>query len=196
MKGRRTGIDFSKHKLTVEKSTRCTIYDFKQPGTVIHRVIFINACNILSVTGDFGNWVFCREFHPKRGEKISDGYWMEKATIASCQEFKKYDSETTCKLIDEEIEEISQEGYYSDQEAKMEHIEFLNECKKRADEELEYLNYAVYQSPSWMDFESMIVGKKVNHWLYCIFDAFEAMCLMWPEVEFEFNQNGSYSINL
>ena len=37
------------------------------------------------VTGDVGNWMFCREFHPSSKGHVSDYYWVEKLQMSSSQ---------------------------------------------------------------------------------------------------------------
>jgi hypothetical protein len=61
---RRTKIDFSEHELKITQLEGVLIHEFKRPDTRNCMLVFINTCGVMTVTGDFGNWVFCREFHP------------------------------------------------------------------------------------------------------------------------------------
>ena len=96
----RTKIDFSKHKYSVSRpDDNVAIYQLKIPGTRMHQFTFINACGILAVTGDYGNWIFCREFHPASKGFVSDYYWLEKLEAGSCQDGKEFDSARTIKEL-------------------------------------------------------------------------------------------------
>ena len=66
----------------------------------------------MAVTGDIGNWIFCREFHPKAGKNnyASRSYMDEKLRISSEQKSEKYDSEEALKEISKFKEEF--ESYY------------------------------------------------------------------------------------
>lgn len=105
---KRTDVDFSKHELSVIKeSDNCIIYVLKIPGTVVNMIKFINVDGICAVTGDFGNWIFCREFHPAAKNYVSDGYWLEKLRTSSSQKPSKYDSERTAEAIRERAKELN-----------------------------------------------------------------------------------------
>lgn len=95
---KRTETDFSKHVLKVVKNDLVTIYDFAIPDTYSRSIKFINTCGIMAVTGDYGNWIFCREFHPDK-EGVSDSYWVEKLRILSCQDPYEFDSKTAQEQI-------------------------------------------------------------------------------------------------
>lgn len=97
---KRTDVDFSKHVLNISKNDLVTIYDFAIPGTYSRSIKFINTCGIMTVTGDYGNWVFCREFHPDK-DGVSDGYWVEKLRILSCQDPYEFDTDTAREQIQE-----------------------------------------------------------------------------------------------
>jgi len=88
---KRTALDFSKHEIIVVKENGLLIHHLKIPKQWTNNIKFINTNNILAVTGDFGNWIFCREFHPSKDGYVSDGYWHEKLNIASTQDGKEID---------------------------------------------------------------------------------------------------------
>lgn len=167
-KGRRTGLDFSRHELIVTKNELVTIHHLKKPGTIIHSVKFINVEGSLVVKGDFGNWIFCREFIPDASnELISDGYWCEKLEISSKQTSEKFDADLTRKRIDELIAENSEDAVG---------IEYLENLKTYLDEGEEYFFYAQDNLPSKWDYENIPYCKSPHYWLLVIFDAFEHCC--------------------
>ena len=74
---KRTDVDFSKHDLTIIKRENYLLHDLKSPDfDYTERVKFINIEGVLVVTGDYGNWIFCREFHPSSQGYVSDNYWI------------------------------------------------------------------------------------------------------------------------
>ncbi len=194
---KRTDIDFSKHVVTVSKeSDNCVIHTLKIPGTVMNMIKFINVDGVMVVTGDFGNWIFCREFIPSEKSSVSDGYWLEKLRISSSQKPSSYDSERTEKAIKERLIELAEEwkeieAEYGDRSdnseaewnqflAKQtryeEEVEYHNECLSRVDDELEYTYYAYREMPSSYDSEYVIFVKSVDVWLTIIFDGFDEIC--------------------
>ena len=100
---KRTDIDFSKHEVIITKLDNvvepCVIHYLKLPDTRMNSIKFINCGGVLSVTGDYGNWIFCREFHPSEKEYVSGSYWEEKLRIASCQDPYEYDEDATVAEI-------------------------------------------------------------------------------------------------
>lgn len=98
-----TEINFTKHELLIDETDVARIYTLKIPGTQTYRVTFINSNGILAVTGDFGNWIFCREFDFKLQRPLNPGYAAEKLQINSCQNTKVYDSDATVKALHEAI---------------------------------------------------------------------------------------------
>ena len=114
MKGKRTGLDFSKHELLCTKSDELTIHHLKKPNTYYDSIKYINTQGIMAVTGDYGNWIFCREFHPSADDYVSSGYWCEKLSIASCQVYKEYDPEETEKEIKRRLKSKVYEDYCSE----------------------------------------------------------------------------------
>ena len=72
----RTSVDWSDHVLTTSKEGYTLIHTIKKPDTVWDMVTFINTNNIMVVTGDNSNWMFCREFHPSPAGRVSEGYWI------------------------------------------------------------------------------------------------------------------------
>lgn len=166
---KRTDIDFSKHTLTVTKAPGYMVYDFGKPGSSCNRIKFINTSGIMAVTGDFGNWIFCREFHPSEDGRVSDQYWCEKLKIASVQEPYEYDEDGTHKRLLTELKE--------EEELTEEEKEYLEECLRLTDMEFDYDAYAYRQGVGrYEDSESIIKVRRVKIWLQYIFDGFDEIC--------------------
>jgi hypothetical protein len=189
----RTGVDFSKHEHRVEifKNGEKEIrVDHFQVGNSNNGYIqFINTSRTLTVTGDYGNWVFCRPFHPSADGYVSGGYWLEKLRTLSTQKPGEYDGEETAaeiqKLIDTELEEYGYEGEELEK-AK----EWYTDLLAYTDDELEY-TYKAYgenYKPNFIDDESIPFCKKINVWLLIIFDAFDEICRRLKEKAVEENK--------
>lgn len=172
---RRTNIDFTKHKVEVIQHEGVLIHKFKRPDTMNCAITFINTCGVLSVTGDFGNWIFCREFHPSgnTSEGVSDGYWDEKLQILSQQKAKIYDSEETTKAINE-FKDTFNDSY--GREMNEEESDWVESLENDVDDEHEYTHTAYRCKPADIDYESVPFGKKRHFWLSAIYDGFEETC--------------------
>ena len=173
---KRTSIDLSKHVITVTKQENLLVHDFKIPNTYKNSVKFINTNGILAVTGDFGNWIFCREFHPSEKGSVSDHYWLEKLHIGSSQVGTVFDSKSTKEEIELGLEyQIEEYGYYGDELEKMK--EYYSDLLDYVDySEWEYTAYAYNNKPSFLDTESVPFVKDTKTWLKIIFDCFDEMC--------------------
>lgn len=169
MKQRRTRVDFSGHELYVTKTDDVVIHHLKKPDTYYDSIKFINAQGILAITGDYGNWILCREFNPeKETYGVSDDYWCEKIKIASSQEPYEFDSDAVVAEWEQRLKECD----FNEDE-----IKFVNECIERAEShEEEYKQYAYEHMPNNWDYDSIIFRKKPKYWLLVIFDGFEEIC--------------------
>lgn len=166
---KRTDINWDKHVLTETKFPDGIIYKFKKPDTYCSSIIFINACGVLAITGDYGNWIFCREFHPSADGFVSDMYWLEKLRNSSTQEPCEHDPEGTRKEIEDQLQEED-----LDDEDK----EYLESLLDHVDDgEERYLVYAHDNLPPSRDHEYVPHAKSLNFWLEAIFDAFDEMCV-------------------
>jgi len=172
----RTSVDFSEHELHVTKTDEILIHHLKKPNTIIRNVKFINTQGIMAVTGDYGNWIFCREFRPSAGGSVSDGYWVEKLTIRSTQQGRLFSTEDTREVIQAGLDgELEEYGYEGDKlllakkfyEELLEHVDLF---------EHEYLAFAHNSLPDFMDHESVPFQQVVHPWLKAVFDAFEEIC--------------------
>jgi hypothetical protein len=164
-----TKIDFSKHILETKDLGDIQVYTFKLPDSDYkHKVVFIVGEGVTTVTGDFGNWVFCREFHPRGTEYISRGYADEKLEINSVQKSSKFDTDRTVELIKQFEEEYLEE---LDEETK----DWLEQLDNEASDEVEYTRIAYREQPRWVDYDEIPFGEIRHPWLDAVYDAFNAM---------------------
>lgn len=183
MKGKRTGIDFSKHEL--HKSSyaggESVVYDLKIPNTIFNRIKYINTEDIMAVTGDYGNWIFCRGFHPSKDGNACDNYWAEKLRIASTQDPMKFSGTEACGAIDALLADPQNE--FSEEEK-----EWLGELQDAAKGGEEYAYIAKgMECPGSFPTEMIPSGKVYDVWFLTILDGFDEMCrrLGNPVVEME-----------
>jgi len=129
----RTGIDFNNHELIIEDKEGLLIHTLKRPDYEIRgRINFINTNGVMVVTGDYGNWLFCREFHPSAEGGVSDGYWHEKLQRLSTQDGLEFDSTRTAEEIKEGLNGGLEEYGYKGEE--------LEEVKKYYNNLLYYVD--------------------------------------------------------
>ena len=165
----RTNTDFSKHILTVTKREDLLVHVLAKPGTTMDSVTFINTNSIMAVTGDYGNWIFCREFHPSVSGRVEEHYWIEKLQIASSQDPYDFDG----KIVQQEIEELLKDP---DRSLSEKEKEWLNDLSDTANcSEFEYIAMAIDHPPSFPT-EMIPKGKVTKYWLLVVFDAFEEIC--------------------
>lgn len=141
---------------------------------MINNIKFINAGGILSVTGDFGNWIFCRSFIPSKEGEVSGGYWDEKLQILSQQESHKYCPQQTLKRI-EEFEKEQEEHNCLDQEMK----DWIEQLRDNVDDKFEYEYIAYRNKPDSVDYECVPYGKSRHQWLNIIYDGFDEICIRY-----------------
>lgn len=170
---KRTKIDFSQHELKITKTDEVVIYEFKKPDTIIHGITFINCRGILSVIGDFGNWIFNREFHPSKDGYVSDSYWNEKLQIRSQQTSCKFDEDETIQEI-QNFRDNYEENY--DEPITEEIIDWLENLENHVDDEIEYRYYAYRDKPSDIDYQDVPFAEVQHRYLSIIYDAFDVMC--------------------
>lgn len=181
VKGKRTGIDFSKHEVHVTEANGLLVHYIKKPGTICDSIKYINTNGILAVTGDYGNWIFCREFHPDPKGGVSDGYWKEKLCIASTQEPSEFDPEATKKELKHQLSRgLKEYGYTGDMLKRMQ--EYCRECLRHVDcDHWEYKKVAYDECPS--DYEAVVYIKKTKYWLLAVYDGFDEICRRMKENE-------------
>ena len=149
-------------------TTDIDIFRFAKPDTVTEGMTFVNAEGIMSVTGDWGNWIFCRMFFPSATGYVSDSYWCEKLRIASKQDSHSHDKDTAIKEIDELLNDPENEWTEDEKE-------FWEELKETAGSEYEWIA-CIMNKPSSIDVESLPRGKHLDYWLAAIFDGFDEIC--------------------
>lgn len=173
---KRTDIDFSKHVLTVTKAPGLMVHDFGKPGSSYNRIKYINACGIMAVTGDYGNWIFCREFHPSADGRVSDEYWLQKLRNSSTQAGQEYDEDRTHAAILRHLE--------TEEELTQEEVNYLEGCASRTDNETEYDSFAYLEGKGrYEDGESIIKVYRTKIWLQYVFDGFDEICQRLKEKE-------------
>ena len=178
---KRTDMNWSNHVLEIiEIDDNTSIHDFGIPGRKMNRIKFINTCDRMMVTGDYGTWVFDREFHPSPEGSVRNGYWLEKLEdINTGQTGKEFDPEGTLAEIDEMMKECAEENGIDldDEWNDNETYQYLKTCKRSIEDgEMCYLAHAYGNYPSNMDYECVPHIKKVKYHLLVIFDAFEEIC--------------------
>jgi hypothetical protein len=178
---KRTAFNFGEHTHTVEifeskEGNKIRVDHFRKGDSNMGYVKFVNDDRGLSVFGDFGNWIFCRPFHPSADGFVSDQYWNEKLKIGSSQDHATYDSEETAKEIQELIDGGLEEWGYTGDELNQA-TEWLTDLLSYTDDELEYTYQAFRGSnPTEMDYESIPFCKKGSVQLQIIFDVFDEIC--------------------
>jgi hypothetical protein len=179
---KRSNWDFSNHTHRVEifkskEGNEMRADHFREGNSSIGYIKFVNDSYGLSVFGDFGNWVFCRPFHPSAEGFVSEMYWNEKLKIGSSQDHAKYDSEGTAKEIEQLIKSGLKEYGYKGKELKQAK-EWFKDLLTYTDDEVEYLYHAYrcWEKPSFIDYEQIPLCKKGSVQLEIIFDAFDEIC--------------------
>ena len=120
-------MDFSKHLYSFEE------FSTKQFGkgrvdrlyvndSDFNSVLFVNFKGILTVSGDFGNWVFDREFIPSEKNQYCIPYMNEKLRKSSEQSAGEFDSEATVASLKKRVTEILSE-HFPDKIEKLEQRE-------------------------------------------------------------------------
>ncbi len=180
MKGKRTGLEFENHVLTITEQDGLVVHHLKKPNTVCDNIKYINTNGILAVTGDYSNWIFCREFHPTADGYVSEGYWREKLKIGSCQEPSKYDPEKTEEEIRELLKDEDEDSPLIEGDK-----EFLNGLLSYVDDELSYTYSAYRDIPrnSKFDYENIPYVKTVSYHFLAILDGFDEICRRMKEEE-------------
>lgn len=180
MKGKRTGIEFEKHEVITTKEKDLLVHYLKKPDSGINAIKYINTNDIMAVTGDYGNWIFCREFHPSAKGHADDGYWKEKLTISSSQEPQEFDEEETTKEIKDLLANVNQ-----DDDLTKEEKEYLEGCLDNVScGEFDYQYYAHRENVGrFADHEGVPDCKKTKFWLLAVFDGFDEICRRMKEEE-------------
>jgi hypothetical protein len=178
-KGKRSGVDWSKHVVSTDPhGNTVVIHTLGIPGSKMQEVVFINCQGVMTVTGDYGIWVFNREFMPSPKEsEVIEHYWCEKATGNTSQEIYEFDPEGTEALIDEWIVALKQESPegHSGQENVL--IDYLESCRSIIHDGDQYYRVRAHDlKPNSVDRDQVPYQSKIKTWLLIVFDAWEEIC--------------------
>jgi hypothetical protein len=179
----RTNIDFTKHNYTTEKYTNTVGKEIRVDRLQISNdqclmIQFMNTDKNLIVTGDFGDWIFSRPFHPSAKGMAADNYWVEKLELANNNVELKQNLDWVS--IKEQIQEnIVETKLEEDQEQ----IELWQELLDYADneDEIEYIRFAYRES--LLESEQIPMYKLMPSQLLVVFDAFNIICKRIAEQE-------------
>lgn len=177
----RTGVDFSKHEHRIEifkneKGEKIRVDHFQEGNRRNGYIKFVNDSEGMTVFGDYGNWVFCRPFHPSPKGYVSDHYWCEKLSIASSQEYSNYDAKETEKELKRMINGGLEEWGYKEKNLEKAK-EWFTELLNYVDDELEYTYEAFRgENPTDIDYDYIPFVKEGSYQLKIIFDAFDEIC--------------------
>lgn len=175
MIGKRTGYDFKDHVLDVVDNEHVKIHHFHKPNTCHYSIKFINTCDVMAVTGDLGNWIFCREFWPSAEGMVSDGYWIQKLKISSTQKPLEFSADLTQKEIERQISEGLEEH-------SQEWLDYLERILFYVnDGEIYYLAYAGDNLPDGYEHDSIPYEEQTDEQLRFVFDAFDEICRRMKE---------------
>lgn len=174
-------IDFSEHSHRVEifknGDKEIRIDHLQKNDSRMEYIQFINTDEIMSVTGDYGNWIFCRPFIPSAEGKVSVGYWIEKLETYNELKLDKLDLDSIeveiQELIDTGLEDYGYEGDKLE-EAK----EWFQELLEETSDELDYLHkaYRDYRKPNFIDYDMIPRTNEIPKRLLIIFEAFDEIC--------------------
>jgi hypothetical protein len=174
---KRTEANFSEHELTIKQNEDILIHHLKHPKyNQMYSIKFINTNGVMVVTGDYGNWVFCREFHPSDDGFVSDYYWCEKLSLSSEQTPFEFNPEETERIIKEGLNGGLEEYGYVDEKLE-EMIEYYNELLDYTHNEFEYTSFAYNNNkPRFIDAEQVPMEETIKPRLKVVFDAFDEIC--------------------
>lgn len=171
--------DWSDRELIIDVNEHYHSYRLKHPNySHMQSIEFICMKGLTIVTGDYGNWIFCREFHPTKNNTVSQGYWVEKLKINSEQDPYKFDPDGTVEIINDKIEELKID--FNNDEIDSDtydlYMEYYEELLDSVYDEIEYTYKAYRNIPSKMDYEEVPFMKEYKSQLLILFDAFEEIC--------------------
>ncbi|MFA5428911.1 MAG: hypothetical protein WC279_11975 [Sulfurimonas sp.] len=171
-------LDWSKHEVIIEDHGKLKIWRIKIPGTILHQVNFINTEDRLIVTGDYGDWMFSREFWPSAENGVSQGYWLEKLRASMG---RREDWELDKEYIRDRIKEFPER--YGDDLIPEEVLSWLEDLESNLDDDLCYQYVAYRQKPDTVEYEDVPYSKKIPIQLLIVFEAFDEICRRLSENE-------------
>ena len=165
---KRTNIDFSKYELKIINNTNIKIHWLKLKDSNIYNVKFINADGVMVVTGDVGNWIFCREFWPCKDSTVSESYWVEKLEMYSSQKATVWNVEQAKS----DLEELKNGREWSETT-----IEWFDEAIDACEDNDCFFVAVAGKHLSEIDGELLTdIGMVIDPRLEVVFDAFEEVC--------------------
>lgn len=165
---------FENHIFSIEECGKFTIYKLKHPEySMMYKVEFIVGNNLTVVTGDYGNWVFCREFHPKTGEISSYNYLDEKLEINSVQKSTEFSTEETIKQLKHFVDNFTNNYGREMNEEEREWVDLLDSS---VFDEIEYTNTAFREKPNSIDYDEVPFGTRRLRRLEIVYNALDVMC--------------------
>lgn len=179
-------MNWDKHDLIIKEDSITKIWELKIPGESIrYRLTFINSGGVMMVTGDFGNFVFCREFHPSADGAVHEKYWLEKLKMKSCQNPGVFDADETRNEIEACLDVIkedhdSDEYHLWDNHKEARYYLMLRDLIDNGCSEIEYDFHAYYSEEflhSGLDNEDVPKKKKYVDYLETVFDGFDEICI-------------------
>lgn len=167
----RTNTDFSKHQLDIKKKEGISIYRLHLNFSHSKSVVFINANGVMAVTGDYYNWIFCREFNPEKEVQVDDRYWAEKLEINSGQKAYEFSPTQTVDMLNEYINDADE--YWNEEKAN-EVREYYQGCIDNVGQDgNEYQYYALTNLPSFLEPGQIAYETELKYGLRFIYDAYE-----------------------
>ena len=185
-------MNWDKHELIVKKDTYTKIWELKLPDSdVLHRLTFINSCGVMTVTGDFGNFVFCREFWPIPEGGVSEGYWLKKLKSKSCQNPRVFSARATEELLDGFISELldGEHGDFSNEEDTLRDI--VSDIQDiNIDDNEDFVVNQIRDVLENYEFEvddkiPFLIGYEYVDYLQTVFDGFNEICRRLREEDIE-----------
>lgn len=178
---KRTELDFSKHILTHRvytcfepNSNDINVWTLQLPQSSVHKFVFTNANGKMTVSGDYGTWVFEREFHPTSEGTVYDDYWIGKLINKNLS----YDRDETIKELQYALDEgLEDYGYEGNELKRLKKI--YTELLTYTDDELEY-KYKAFREADASDIPYVeSIHPRINY----ILDAFCEMCNRYKEIK-------------
>ena len=173
---KRTNIDFTNFSLTINECEYLTYVLKNDVGSIIK---FITDDSHLYVVGDYGNWIFNRNFIPVNGGSVLDYYWVRLLRERSTQNPFIFSKHKTCITIDAMIVNI-EVNYPNDSQKKIDLIKYFKNSKEYVDNEQEYLWFVSEHKPNWY-LNDIIVEYDYMYDILVVFDAFEEICRTLPK---------------
>ena len=165
---------FKDHVATLTQHGDLQVLDWAKPGTRVYYCRFVFDRNMMYISGDIGEAVFCLTWkanvHSFNG--ISTNYFMEKMQAYSNERYDYDGKEAAAYLkqwLEEHIEDMEFEDDFEDGEDKKEFLENFNELVADAESCDSENQWAwEYVNEKWNDFISEKIDQDYWEWIYHI----------------------------